>query len=60
MATAILLTDTKRKSGNLVTSSVTKTITHNNSRLYFENGRTYEHIGNDASGNYIYRDTSPQ
>jgi hypothetical protein len=60
MPTAILQSDTKKKSGALATASVSKTITHNNGRLYYENGRTYEYIGNDASGNRIYRDTSAQ
>ncbi len=34
-----------------------KTITHNDRRLYHENGRTYVFVGVDASGNRIYRDT---
>lgn len=58
MPTAVLVTDTKKKSGNLATVTVTKTITHNNSRLYHEGGRSYEYVGNNASGDRMYRDTS--
>ncbi len=36
------------------------TITHNSLRLYHEGGRTYEYVGNDGSGNRIYRDTKPR
>ena len=60
MPTAILQTPNKKRDGNVKVTSVTKTITHNNSRLYHENGRTYEYIGNDGSGNRIYRDTKPR
>ena len=37
--------------------SVTKTITHNNARLYHEGGESYEFVGLDGSGNRIYRST---
>ncbi len=57
MPTAVLQTNTGTKSGNVTVTSVTKTITHNSSRLYHENGRTYEYVGNNASGDRIYRDT---
>lgn len=60
MPTAILRTNTKRPDGNVKVTSVTKTITHNNARLYHEGGRTYEYVGNDGSGNRIYRDTKPR
>jgi hypothetical protein len=51
MPTAIL--QPRGKNGG----EATKTITHNNARLYHEGGRTYEFVGFDASGNRIYRDT---
>lgn len=57
MPTATLRTFTRSKSGNAKITDVTKTITHNNARLYHEGGRTYEYIGTDSSGNRIYRDT---
>ena len=57
MPTAILQTNTAKRDGNVKVTSVTKSITHNDRRLYHENGRTYEYIGNDGSGNRIYRDT---
>lgn len=57
MPTANLLTQTATKSGSVKTTTVTKTITHNSARLYHEGGRTYEYVGDDASGNRIYRDT---
>jgi hypothetical protein len=60
MPTAILRTQTRRPDGSVKTTTVTKSITHNNSRLYHEGGRTYEYIGDDASGNRIYRDTKPR
>lgn len=56
MPTAILQSKTHRITPRDL--SITKTITHNNSRLYHENGRTYEFVGVDASGNRIYRDTA--
>lgn len=52
-----LQTNTGKKNGNVVTTTVNKSVTHNNSRLYHENGRTYEYIGNNAAGERIYRDT---
>lgn len=58
MATATLQSAVLSRSGNKQYTAVSKSITHNNGRLYFENGRTYEAIGTDASGNRIYRDTS--
>lgn len=57
MPTAVLQTNTANKSGNVKVTTVTKSITHNNSRLYHENGRSYEYVGNDAQGQRIYRDT---
>ena len=57
MPTAVLHTHTRLKTGLIKTTATTKTITHNNRRLYTEAGRTYEYIGNDGSGNRIYRDT---
>ncbi len=60
MPTAILQTQTAIKGGNVKTTAVTKTITHNSARLYHEGGRTYEFVGLDASGNRIYRDTKPR
>ena len=57
MPTAVLQSPSRKRDGNVVITSVTKTITHNNRRLYTENGRTYEYVGLDASGNRIYRDT---
>lgn len=60
MPVAILQSNTKKRDGNLKVTEVSKTITHNNSRLYHEGGRTYEYIGNDASGNRMYRDTQTQ
>lgn len=36
--------------------SATATITHNNARLYYHtDGLVYEYVGDDASGNRIYR-----
>jgi hypothetical protein len=36
--------------------SVPVTITHNSARLYYHtDGNVYEYVGNDASGNRIYR-----
>lgn len=58
MPVAILRTESKRPDGRVKTTDTSKTITHNNARLYHEGGRSYEYIGNDASGNRIYRDTS--
>jgi hypothetical protein len=60
MPTAILRTETRRKDGSVVVTEASQTITHNNSRLYNASGRTYEYVGDDASSNRIYRDTSPQ
>lgn len=60
MPTAILQTNTGKRDGSVKVTSVTKSITHNNLRLYHEGGRTYEYIGNDGSGNRIYRDTKPR
>jgi hypothetical protein len=60
MPTAILRTQTRKNDGRIKLTDTTKTITHNNARLYHEGGRTYEYIGNDASGNRIYRDTKPR
>lgn len=57
MPTATLQTNTAARTGNVRVTTVTKTITHNNSRLYHEGGRTYEYIGDDRSGNRVYRDT---
>lgn len=56
MPTAILRSFTK--AGVKVKEvSTTATITHNNARLYHHSdGKTYEHVGVDASGNRIYRD----
>jgi hypothetical protein len=48
-----------KTTGKSAAADVSATITHNNARLHFANGRTYEYVGNDASGNRIYRDTSP-
>lgn len=56
--TAILRTDTRRKDGSVATADSSQTITHNNARLYNVSGRTYEYVGDDASTNRIYRDTS--
>lgn len=58
MPVAILQSPDRKKTGNTKTTQVSKSITHNNSRLYHEGGRTYEYIGDDASGNRIYRDTA--
>lgn len=58
MPTAILQVHDRRRDGHARVMSTTKTITHNNRRLYHENGRTYEYIGDDRSGNRIYRDTA--
>lgn len=60
MPTAILQSERRNKEGNRRIVRETRTITHNNRRLYNERGRTYEYIGNDASGNRIYRDTQPR
>lgn len=60
MPTAILRTETRRKDGQISVTETSQTITHNNYRLYFGGGRTYEYVGDDASSNRIYRDTSPQ
>lgn len=57
MPTATLRTPAKQPSGNVTTTDVSKSITHNNNRLYHENGRTYEYIGDTVSGDRIYRDT---
>lgn len=57
MPTAILQTNTAQRTGHVKVTSVSKTITHNNARLYHEGGRTYEYIGVNASGHRIYRDT---
>ena len=59
MPTAILRSQTKT-AGKLVPKdvSVTKTITHNSARLYHEGGVTYEYVGDDGSGNRIYRSTA--
>ena len=60
MPTAILRTETKRVDGAVVTKDTSSPITHNNARLYNAGGRTYEYVGDDASANRIYRDTSSQ
>jgi hypothetical protein len=60
MPTAILQTVQRGKDGNKKVVSTTKTITHNNARLYHEGGLTYEYVGADASGNRIYRNTKPR
>lgn len=60
MPTAILRTETRRKDGQLSTTDASQTITHNNARLYNAGGRTYEYVGDNASSDRIYRDTSPQ
>jgi len=57
MPTAVLRTMTRSRSGNVKIVETTKTITHNNARLYHEAGKTYEYVGLDRSGNRIYRDT---
>lgn len=45
------------KTGNKVKETTTVVnVTHSNRRLYTHtDGETYEYIGNDASGNRIYR-----
>lgn len=58
MPTAILRTETRRKDGSVSMVDSSQTITHNNARLYSASGRTYEYVGDDASTNRIYRDTS--
>lgn len=60
MPTAILQTFEKKRDGRLKDVSTTASITHSNKRLYTANGRTYEYVGDDASGNRIYRDTQPR
>jgi hypothetical protein len=57
MPTAVLQTNNSNKTGNVKVTTVTKSITHSNARLYHEGGRSYEYVGDDASGNRIYRDT---
>lgn len=57
MPTAVLQTPNKSRSGNIRLTTVTKTITHNNARLYHENRRTYEFVGLNSNGDRIYRDT---
>lgn len=57
MPTAILQTFQRGQNGNKTIVNTTKTITHNNARLYTEGGATYEYIDTDASGNRIYRDS---
>jgi hypothetical protein len=57
MPTTTLQSNSGGKSGHVTVTSVTKTVTHNNARLYHEGGRTYEYIGLDANGDRIYRDT---
>ncbi len=59
MPTAILRSQVPDKFGNVKNRDKSVSVTHNNARLFHQNGRTYEYIGNDASGNRIYRDTSP-
>jgi hypothetical protein len=58
MPTAILQDTSKKRDGNITLVPVTTTITHNNARLYHENGKTYYYVGTDASGNRIYRNTA--
>lgn len=60
MPTAILQTNTVSRSGNVKITETTKTITHNNRRLYHENGRTYEYVGTNRNGDRVYRDTKPR
>ena len=60
MPTAVLQTNNKNRDGNVKATTVAKTITHNNARLYHEGGRTYYYTGDDASGNRVYRDTQNQ
>lgn len=57
MPTTILKSFTKT-GAKVKETSVTASVTHNNARLYHHtDGKTYEYIGDDASGNRIYRDT---
>lgn len=60
MPTAILRSEVVNKSGNAKIVETTRTITHNNARLFHQGGRTYEYVGLDRAGNRIYRDTSKQ
>ncbi len=60
MATAILQSPIKTAAGKTQWTTVSKDITHNNSRLYHERGRTFEYIGLDRAGNRIYRDAKPR
>jgi hypothetical protein len=56
MPTAILKSFTRKRNGKVQETSTTATITHNNRRLYHHtDGETYEYVGDDASGNRIYR-----
>lgn len=58
MPTAILRNVVVMPRGKVKDRSQTVTITHSNKRLYHHtDGHTYEYVGNDASGNRIYRNT---
>jgi hypothetical protein len=56
MPTAVIQTNDKKRDGNVKIQSVTKSVTHNNARLFYDGGRTYYYVGDDASGNRIYRE----
>ena len=56
MPTAVLQSFSRDRT-KITPTSATATVTHNNSRLYnHSDGKTYEYVGNDSSGNRIYRD----
>jgi hypothetical protein len=59
MPTATLQAVTKNADKHPVDVSVSKTITHNNARLFYDtDGSVYEFVGVDVSANRIYRNQS--